>query len=78
MVAYGRYWPDRTQMDLKITDRKKDLIKTSGGKYVAPQKLEGKNKGPKLFVSQAIVHGNARNFLFYVGDTRRRIHQKVG
>lgn len=47
---------------LKITDRKKDLIKTSGGKYVAPQKLEGKIKALCPFVSQAIVHGNARNF----------------
>lgn len=47
---------------LKITDRKKDLIKTSGGKYVAPQKLEGKIKALCPYISQAVVHGNARNF----------------
>ena len=47
---------------LRIVDRKKDLIKTSGGKYVAPQKLEGKIKSLCPFVSQAIVHGNTRNF----------------
>ena len=47
---------------LQIVDRKKDLIKTSGGKYVAPQKIEGKLKSLCPFVSQAIVHGNARNF----------------
>jgi long-chain acyl-CoA synthetase len=47
---------------LQIVDRKKDLIKTSGGKYVAPQKLEGKLKSLCPFVSQALVHGNARNF----------------
>jgi long-chain acyl-CoA synthetase len=47
---------------LRITDRKKDLIKTSGGKYVAPQHLEGRLKALCPYVSQIIVHGNARNF----------------
>ncbi|MEC7986748.1 MAG: long-chain fatty acid--CoA ligase [Myxococcota bacterium] len=47
---------------LRVVDRKKDLIKTSGGKYVAPQKIEGKLKSLCPFVSQALVHGNARNF----------------
>ena len=47
---------------LQIVDRKKDLIKTSGGKYVAPQKIEGKMKSLCPFVSQVLVHGNARNF----------------
>lgn len=47
---------------LQIVDRKKDLIKTSGGKYVAPQKIEGKLKSLCPFISQALVHGNARNF----------------
>jgi long-chain acyl-CoA synthetase len=47
---------------LKITDRKKDLIKTSGGKYVAPQALEGKLKALCPYISQVVVHGNSRNF----------------
>jgi long-chain acyl-CoA synthetase len=47
---------------LKITDRKKDLIKTSGGKYVAPQAIEGKFKMACPYVSQSLVHGNNRNF----------------
>jgi long-chain acyl-CoA synthetase len=47
---------------LKLTDRKKDLIKTSGGKYVAPQNIEGKFKLICPYVSQAVVHGNNRNF----------------
>jgi long-chain acyl-CoA synthetase len=47
---------------LKITDRKKDLIKTSGGKYVAPQALEGKLKAICPYISQVVVHGNNRNF----------------
>ncbi len=47
---------------LKITDRKKDLIKTSGGKYVAPQNIEGKFKSLCSYVSQSLVHGNNRNF----------------
>jgi len=47
---------------LKITDRKKDLIKTSGGKYVAPQLIEGKLKAACPYVSQVVVHGDNRNF----------------
>ncbi len=47
---------------LKITDRIKNLIKTSGGKYVAPQKIEGLIKTISPLVSQALVHGNKRNF----------------
>ncbi len=46
---------------LKITDRKKDLIKTSGGKYVAPQAVENLlKKNP--FVDQAVVIGEGRKF----------------
>ncbi len=47
---------------LRITDRKKDLIKTSGGKYVAPQNIEGRFKALCPYVSQVLVHGNNRNF----------------
>lgn len=47
---------------LRITDRKKDLIKTSGGKYVAPQMIEGKLKSTCPYLSNALVHGNNRNF----------------
>ena len=47
---------------LRITDRKKDLIKTSGGKYVAPQTIEGTFKAQCPYVSQCVVHGNNRNF----------------
>lgn len=46
---------------LVITDRKKDLIKTSGGKYVAPQKVESLIKSSR-FVSQVFVVGNGRKF----------------
>lgn len=47
---------------LKITDRKKDLIKTSGGKYVAPQKLEGLLKTAPL-ISHALIHGDKRKYV---------------
>ena len=47
---------------LKITDRIKNLIKTSGGKYVAPQRLEGNFKAICPLASQIVVHGDHRNF----------------
>jgi len=48
---------------LRITDRKKDLFKTSGGKYIAPQHIEGKLKATCPFISQVVVHGYQRNFV---------------
>jgi long-chain acyl-CoA synthetase len=48
---------------LTITDRKKDLIKTSGGKFIAPQEIEGKLKALSGLVSQVLVHGDRRNYV---------------
>jgi long-chain acyl-CoA synthetase len=47
---------------LKITDRKKELFKTSGGKYVAPQPIENKLK-ESPFVEQVMVVGSERKFV---------------
>jgi long-chain acyl-CoA synthetase len=47
---------------LTITDRKKDLIKTSGGKFVAPQHVEGKLKLEMPLIAQALLHGEGRRF----------------
>jgi len=46
---------------LSITDRKKDLIKTSGGKFIAPQPLENQLKSNPL-ISQAAIIGERRKF----------------
>lgn len=46
---------------LRITDRKKELFKTSGGKYIAPAPIEQMIKGSR-FVSQAVLIGNGRKF----------------
>ncbi|MEV3981105.1 long-chain fatty acid--CoA ligase [Nonomuraea sp. NPDC049758] len=48
---------------LLITDRKKELIKTSGGKYVAPTYLEGRIKAACPFASNVFVHGDRRNYV---------------
>jgi long-chain acyl-CoA synthetase len=48
---------------LAITDRKKDLIKTSGGKYVAPTELENLLKAASPLLSQVLVHGDQRNYV---------------
>jgi long-chain acyl-CoA synthetase len=46
---------------LKITDRKKEIFKTSGGKYVAPQPIENKMK-ESPFIEQMMVVGADRKF----------------
>lgn len=48
---------------LRITDRKKDLFKTSGGKYIAPSLIESKFMALCPYASQFLVHGNERNFV---------------
>jgi long-chain acyl-CoA synthetase len=47
---------------LKITDRKKELFKTSGGKYVAPQPIENKMK-ESLYIEQIMVVGNEQKYV---------------
>jgi long-chain acyl-CoA synthetase len=48
---------------VRITDRKKDLIKTSGGKYIAPQNLENALKGASTLISQVMIHGDRRKYV---------------
>jgi len=69
---------------LKITDRKKEMFKTSGGKYVAPQLLENRFKQSR-FVEQLMVVGEGEkmpaaliqpNFEF-IKDWAKRKHNKT-
>lgn len=48
---------------LRITDRKKDVFKTSGGKMVAPQALEKELKAAEPLLSHVLVHGHGRRFV---------------
>ncbi|MFN9068530.1 MAG: AMP-dependent synthetase/ligase, partial [Bdellovibrionales bacterium] len=70
---------------LKITDRKKDLIKTSGGKYVAPQKLENLLKENNL-ISEALVFGDQKKYVVTIiqvspeltsGLSQRDLEEKI-
>jgi len=47
---------------LKITDRKKDLIKTAGGKYVAPQRLEEFLKVHPI-IGNVLIHGDEKKYI---------------
>ncbi|WP_406055621.1 AMP-binding protein [Streptomyces sp. NBC_01077] len=47
---------------VRITDRKKDLFKTSGGKYIAPTEIESRFKAACPYVSNILVIGNNRNY----------------
>ncbi len=47
---------------LAITDRKKEILKTSGGKMVAPQPIENQLKADR-FISQAVLVGDRRKFI---------------
>ena len=46
---------------LYITDRKKDLLKTSGGKYIAPQPIENKLR-TNVLIAHAVVIGDKRKY----------------
>jgi long-chain acyl-CoA synthetase len=48
---------------VRITDRKKDLFKTSGGKYIAPSAIESQFKAICPYASQFMVHGAERNYV---------------
>ena len=48
---------------LHVTDRKKDLMKTSGGKYVAPTKVEAALMANVPYISQAIAVGDGHKFI---------------
>ena len=66
---------------VRITDRKKDIIVTAGGKNVAPQNLENSLKTFPL-ISQAMVHGDKRKYLSVLitvnEETARKLLQDSG
>jgi long-chain acyl-CoA synthetase len=47
---------------LRITDRKKDMFKTSNGKYVAPSAIDATFKGISPYVSQLVIDGEGRSY----------------
>jgi long-chain acyl-CoA synthetase len=66
---------------LRITDRKKDLIKTAGGKYIAPQPIEGK-LATRPGIAHAIVHADYKPFAVALialdEDAMMRVSEREG
>ncbi len=61
-----------------ITDRKKDLIVTAGGKNVAPQNLENLIKSANPLISQVVVHGDKRKYLVALVTLEEAAAAKLG
>jgi long-chain acyl-CoA synthetase len=61
---------------VRITDRKKDIIVTAGGKNVAPQNLENSLKTFPI-ISQAMVHGDKRKYLSVLITVNEEVARKL-
>ena len=61
MASHWRYWNILEDRFLKITDRKKEIFKTSSGKYIAPLMIENKLKECR-FIEQCCVIGEGQKF----------------
>lgn len=61
-----------------ITDRKRDLIKSSGGKYVAPQKVENAITANIPYISQAVALGENRKYMVALVTMEREALLKWG
>lgn len=62
--------------DLRITDRKKDLIKTAGGKYVAPQRLESFLKLCP-YITNVLIHGDQKKYIVALLTVDRQALEKL-
>ncbi|HND85037.1 MAG TPA: long-chain fatty acid--CoA ligase [Pseudobdellovibrionaceae bacterium] len=65
------------QGELRITDRKKDLIKTAGGKYVAPQRLESLLKIHPL-INQVLIHGDQKKYIVALLTLDKTLVEQLG
>jgi long-chain acyl-CoA synthetase len=65
------------QGELRITDRKKDLIKTAGGKYVAPQRLEALLKIHPL-INQVLIHGDQKKYIVALLTLDKTLVEQLG
>ncbi|NJK90309.1 MAG: long-chain fatty acid--CoA ligase [Myxococcales bacterium] len=63
---------------LRITDRKKDIIVTAGGKNVAPQNIESLVKSSNPLISQVMVHGDKRKYLVALVTLEPEAANKLG